>query len=257
VTPRARALQALAAALALCAPSMAIADDEPSTRIDLAAEASAGVLDEDVFATASLKVRFTFALPGFGCSESPCVEPLSVALEGPLRLRLVDRAPADDSVIRAEDWDQPKDLVRILRAVTYGRPDSPVFARLGEVGPSSLGQGFIVDRTFNTLTPDLPRRGVDVRITHPAFCVEALLDDVLAPNVVGASADVAPIAIFAPGGVAQTLRLGATVAAGPVAPSELAVTPAGSIASTVSRISAVSSPARPEWYASNAQFRDV
>ncbi|MEM1350156.1 MAG: hypothetical protein AAGI01_16470, partial [Myxococcota bacterium] len=143
MTRRARTLASGAAALALLAPGLARAE-EPSVRIGLAAEAAAGLLDEDVFATVSLKARFTFALPGLGCDDPPCAAPLSIALEGPLRFRLADRSPADSSVIREEDWDQPEDLARILRAVAYGHPDSPVFVRLGEIGPSSLGQGFIV-----------------------------------------------------------------------------------------------------------------
>ncbi|MEM1348363.1 MAG: hypothetical protein AAGI01_07415, partial [Myxococcota bacterium] len=115
-------------------------------------------------------------------------------------------------------------------------------------------QGFIVDRTFNTLTPDLPRRGVYVRVARPVFSVDALVDDVLAPNVVSASADIAPVALFAPGGAAQTLRLGSTFAADLVAPTVLVIGPDGAITSTPTRVPEIAEARRTVWYAAHAEF---
>ena len=48
-------------------------------------------------------------------------EGFEAVLSGPLRLRIHDEPPAEDGVVREQDWDEPSDFARIVPLLQYSR----------------------------------------------------------------------------------------------------------------------------------------
>ncbi len=95
--------------------------------------------------------------------------PVRLALVAPVRLRLVDRAPEDGTVLRRLDWDEVGDGLAVLRALTYA--DDLVFRtygrvrvdlRLGRLDQVRLGHGAVLDGFGNSWDVDRRRAGLDL-----------------------------------------------------------------------------------------------
>lgn len=102
--------------------------------------------------------------------------PLSVAIQGPLRLDF------DTFKVRRRDWDEREDLGRVLRFLRYGE----IF-QIGALPSLTLGNGTLMRRYHNGLDDDHNRMGVRISPDLP-FEFEAFADRVLGPPVAGGRA---------------------------------------------------------------------
>jgi hypothetical protein len=94
---------------------------------------------------------------------------LQFGLGAAFRLRLVDREPADEGVLRRQDWDEVGDYLAILQRLEYaeqlafgqtGQVDVDV--RAGTLGRVQLGHASLVRGFHNSLDIDRKRTGVDL-----------------------------------------------------------------------------------------------
>lgn len=96
------------------------------------------------------------------------VVPLHLGVSAPIRFRIADRAPDQDGVVRARDWDEVGDYFAILERVQY--TDAFVFGdhgwvdvdvRAGDLQRVQLGHGSIVAGYANGTDIDRRRTGLD------------------------------------------------------------------------------------------------
>lgn len=159
----------------------------PRARFDLAAEVGLGRLDEDLFVSASLQLVALLQAPGLVChlGRPSCHVPLRAALQVPLRLRVVDRPPAQGGLVREADWDELSDTLRLIRQITYGGPGDALQLKLGELGPVGLGHGSLVSGYYNVVNPDHWSLGVAGKLRVLGGSGELFVDDVLEPALLG------------------------------------------------------------------------
>jgi hypothetical protein len=138
-----------------------------------------GLLDEDQFISVNVGTALSFGKLGVG-------------IQVPLRFRMVDNDPKNDSVLRKEDWDEVSDWTRVLRYVEWGKPADPVYVRLGVLSGSSLGHGTIVDRYYNVIDADHYQTGLQLHVDMDVAGGQLLLDNLIDPNIVGARGFVRP-----------------------------------------------------------------
>jgi hypothetical protein len=112
-----------------------------------------------------------------------------VLLEARLRLRTFGKRDGDPT-IRREDWDEPSDVAHVLRELSF-RGDG-VSVRAGELADASLGHGTLVRGYHNALDPDHPHAGVLLEVRQADADVEGLVDNYLAPRLVGGRGAVRP-----------------------------------------------------------------
>jgi len=127
------------------------------------------------------------ALHGLVLGES---ESWRVLVEARLRLRTFGKRDGDPS-IRREDWDEPSDVAHVLRELTYR--NGGVFLRAGELADASLGHGTIVRGYHNAIDPDHPHAGLLLEVREADADVEALVDNYLAPRLIGGRMAARPI----------------------------------------------------------------
>lgn len=236
---RALYLWLLAAALAWPTSVAAKPPEPPDFLITLGAEASAGVIAEDLFSELSLKFAAQKRLPSLLCDQGPCQTTLRVELIAPLRLRLRDNNPQDNELIRTQDWDQSADLLRILRTLRYGDSTTPVSLALGATGPQSIGHGTLVFNYFNLISPDLYQLGLVARVDQPWGGLQIMADDLLDPSLTVARASLYP---------ASSLALGATFMADWRAPTRLAEQPDGSLVVAPGQQPQIADTSRAIWW---------
>jgi hypothetical protein len=173
--------------------------DRDALQTQLGAELTFGQIDEDLLLTVA--PRFALQVGGLwqpGCDEDDCRATLRLGVHVPLRLRVLDRPPVEGDTLRLEDWDEPGDYLRVLRYFIYGDEDQRLHIRLGELGPLTLGDGTLVYSHFNTITPDNHRPGARLAIGDSRLArLDAFLDHLLAPQLLGADLSLRPLNLFA------------------------------------------------------------
>lgn len=184
------------------------------------AEAGFGQVGEDFFFTVSLGFGLRLPVPKLLCEGGGegCRTPLALGLQIPLRLRAVDRIPEDEGTLRAEDWDEPADYLRIVRFLEYGVPSDPLHVRLGELSGVVLGHGTIMNRYFNVVNIDHFQLGVHGDVNLELGGGELVLDHVLDPQVVAGRLYIRPGAAIAPGSWLARYVVGGSVAMDLAAP---------------------------------------
>lgn len=208
----------LFAALFLATTQAAAQQDSPSVWIT-SGEVGVGPVDEDVFLDVTPRLTYLRPVPLlFEEQEETLFE---ASLHVPLRLRIIDREPTDDEVLRREDWAEIPDYFRIIRRVEYGTPRDPIHLRAGELGPARLGHGTIVDDYYNVITTDHYALGLTGKITRPRWSTELLHSGLAGPAVLGARAEARPPVLYEAESPWQRIGLGATVAGDFRAPTAL------------------------------------
>ena len=216
--------------------------EEPLWRATLSAETHIGALQEDLFLGTSLQIDQRLFLPQLGASWLPDDSPnartsLRLLVQAPLRLRVLDRAPQQPGLLREEDWDQPRDLFRVVRRLDYGEPGTPFVLRLGELNGVTLLDGSALAHYFNVVNPDHPASGVLLSSHARAYDASFLLDDVLSPGVTAAAVLVRPAVLLDRSPLLQRLGVGAQLVADVQAPTQLARDDSGFV-----EVDATSSP---------------
>lgn len=141
---------------------------------------------------------------------------LRLGLEVPLRLDL------QHDGLRDADWDEPGDAARLLRLAELGEPGDPLHVRLGQLSSVSLGHGTLLGQYFGVLDPDRPHAGLWVDGRYRMLGAEALLDDLLAPSLLGGRLFLLPGSTGSGSILPERLQLGLTMLSDLDAPRELA-----------------------------------
>jgi hypothetical protein len=189
-----------------------------------AVEAGYGQLAEDSFFNLRFKLGYVFDVPRLGCDDEPsdCATRLRLSAQAPLRFRLQDAAPIQGGVLREADWDEPSDYLRVLRILEYGHPTEALNAKIGELGPVSIGHGAIVSDYYNVVTLDHYQLGVSGSFNTVYGGAEMLLNDVASPSLIGGRAFVHPWAFVDKDSPLSRVALGATLVSDIDAPTRLA-----------------------------------
>lgn len=181
-------------------------------------EAGGGALfekiDEDYFVTLDLYNNMT-------------IGPVTFGLHVPLRLRVLDEDPADDGVIREEDWDEVSDFARLLRFVELNlRGESWRFrGRFGALDGESLGHGTILAGYHNYLDINHYQAGLVLDVAIKYGGVQFMLDNLLGPELFGMRAHLRPTMFFTDNRWANKLVMGLSYVADTNAPVYLAGKP--------------------------------
>ena len=163
----------------------------------LAAEAGAGRIDEDLFLQTNVLFAMRAAVPGLLCFDGrPCKSRFRAVLQAPLRLRIQDQEPLEEELLRLEDWDEYGDLLRIVHTIEYGQPGDPLRAKLGSIGPYTLGQGTVLGGYFNFINPDHYKLGASLAFDRSGVSAQAIVDSVVRPTLVGAHVAIRPFRWF-------------------------------------------------------------
>ncbi|MFT7621886.1 MAG: hypothetical protein ACI9WU_001051 [Myxococcota bacterium] len=168
-----------------------------------------GMIDEDVFLTINVGTALKW-------------RKLGVGIQVPLRLRISDNDPKADGVFREEDWDEPSDWTRVLRYVSWGQPNDPIYARLGVLAGTTLGHGTIVDRYYNVIDADHYQTGVQVHLDFDVAGGQTFLDNLLDPEIWAIRGYVRPFRLFE--GMSKVLDgiyVGTTLAIDALAPNRI------------------------------------
>ena len=142
-----------------------------------------GMIDEDFFLTVNLGAVFRWWK-------------LGVAVQAPLRFRIVDQDPKTDGVFRREDWDEPSDWTRVVRFIEWGAPGEEVYARLGVLTGTTFGHGTLVDRYFNVIDADHFQTGVQVDLDFGVAGGQTFFDNLLDPQIWGLRGFIRPFHLW-------------------------------------------------------------
>jgi hypothetical protein len=193
----------------------------------VAAELGYGQVAGVDFLSLWLKLGYTFEPPKVGCdeeaSEDDCTTRLRLAAQAPLRFHASDRAAAGDSRLREQDWDEASDFLRLIRAVEYGRASEALHAKIGQLGPVSLGHATLVNDYYNTITVDHYRLGAAGEFDTVYGGVEMVLGDVVSPSVAGVRAYTRPWAFVNQDSFLSRVAVGASLVADVDAPTRLSM----------------------------------
>ena len=184
---------------AICAVTAAPPLGAQGVTFQTTADVGVAVVDEDVFI--STRVDQQIAVGGF-----------TGVLSAPMRLRVADRPPDDDGVLREQDWDSPSDFARIVPRLSFERVFSEGFVDLyaGSLNAVSIGGGELVSRYFNSLDMDRYQGGVLLRGAFRGNGAELMLDNVVSPSIVAGRLFAAPLAWFLRTPWAQRVEVGYT-----------------------------------------------
>ncbi|RDV39933.1 hypothetical protein DV096_05050 [Bradymonadaceae bacterium TMQ3] len=220
--------------LALSAPASAesgeSSKDDSAAMMMLSAEVGVGPIAEDLFLNLTPRLTFIKPLPAPLCEKGgSCSALFHAALQVPLRLRLADRSPEQNALLREEDWLELSDYLRIIRRLEYGTLNDPLYVRLGELGGASLGNGTIIGGYYNVITTDHYRLGLRAHLDLKRAGIELLTNNLASPNLIGLRAHLRPTTFIedAPRAL-DRLQLGVTLVSDLRAPTDLERNPDGS-----------------------------
>lgn len=231
-SPLANLWLVIVAVIVLATPSAHAKVFEPDGG-STAAELGFGQIAEDYFLNLELRFSHRWLVPRAGCPD-PAADPydcrtrLSVGLSAPLRLRVIDRQPEQNSVFRTEDWDSLSDYFRIIRHIEYGLPHEAIFLRIGQLGPAIIGHGTIVNGYFNVITTDQYQLGSQLAVNTPFGGFEALLNNIIDPHLLAARIHARPRAFINRASWWDRLAIGASIVSDFTAPTQLDSNPDGS-----------------------------
>jgi hypothetical protein len=188
---------------------------------ELSADLGIGKIDEDWFVTTRVGFGFQLPVPRVDCPPTECMTALRFGVQVPLRWRVVDNAPENDGTLRAEDWDETSDYFKILRFVEYGKPNEPLHARVGELGPVTVGHGTIVNGYLNVLTPDAFQWGLHTNVNTVYGGAQVLINNFVDPTIVGVRTYVRPWGFIDRDAFMHRLAVGVSVVTDNSAPLEL------------------------------------
>ena len=87
--------------------------------------------------------------------------------------------------LRAEDFDEGYDYLRMIRYIRYGTKKEPIYVRLGVLDYSRLGHGSIIYNYRNSASYDLRKFGMEFDLDFEKFGFESVYSDFGAGGVFG------------------------------------------------------------------------
>ncbi len=124
-----------------------------------------------------------------------------------------------DAGLRREDWDERTDYGRVVREVSFSRPDRGVLLRIAPLSGYQLGVGHLVSHFYSTLDPDHWRTGFEGAYHGSTGGVDGFVDSVLDPEILGARLHVRPFSFLHPDGLFGRFEVGGTLVGDVVAPA--------------------------------------
>lgn len=95
--------------------------------------------------------------------------------------------------LRAEDFDEGYDYLRMIRYIRYGTKKEPIYVRLGVLDYSRLGHGSILYNYRNSASYDLRKFGMEFDLDFEKFGFESVYSDFGAGGVFGLRGYVRPL----------------------------------------------------------------
>ena len=150
---------------------------------------------------------------------------ISVAAHVPLRLLVLDGGSLGGGEIeygglkvRKEDWDEVSDFGKILRFLTFGRKEEPVYITVNTMRPSSIGHGMLMSRYQGNIDIDRSKTGLLADFSTKYGGFEFQVNDItLGDQLIGTLAFIKPLsflpALSKDNLYAQTFSLGVEYAA--------------------------------------------
>lgn len=138
-----------------------------------------------------------------------------VTLGAPLRFH-------PDSGLRREDWDERTDYGRVVREVSFSRPDRGLLLRVAPLSGYQMGVGNLVSQFYSTLDPDHWRMGFEGAYHGSTGGVDGFVDSILDPEILGVRLHVRPFSFLHPDGLFGRFEVGGTLVGDVVAPDDYA-----------------------------------
>lgn len=108
----------------------------------------------------------------------------ALALHVPLNLLLVDTKTTEFGglALRTRDWDELSDFTRIIRFISYGRRESPLWFSLGSLRPQTLGHGQLITHYQQNIDVDRFMTGLALDLTSSWGGAQVRLNDITLNN---------------------------------------------------------------------------
>lgn len=149
--------------------------------------------------------------------------PLSLGVQIPISLRVIDNEPTNDEDLRMEDWDEASDFVRVMRFLelnlvgdTWG-----LRGRIGTLEGESIGHGTALAGYYNSIDRAHTQGGLALRTSFGVAGAEFMVDNIIAPEIVGSRLFIRPASIFTDASWATSLAFGVSYVADTNAPVSL------------------------------------
>ncbi|MDP3505508.1 MAG: hypothetical protein Q8S33_34525 [Myxococcales bacterium] len=143
---------------------------------------------------------------------------LGVGFGVPLRLELVNFAVDETGSpllarrlgrLRTEDWDSVHDFGRVLKYVTWGRKEDPLYISAGQRYASTIGHGALVRRYAPNIDIDYPRASAQVDAYNDFGGFELFTNDLLEWNTLAGIGFIKPLSFLKSENLlAKTLSVG-------------------------------------------------
>ncbi len=146
------------------------------------------------------EVFYGLIMPQVSYQRDILEQPFGMTFAVPLRLQLLDARPNQRwdgaGTLRTEDWNSVADYAQVIRRISWGGKEKHFYLDMNQFLASSLGHGTLMKRYNPNL--DLNRRRVSLQLD--AFSdyggVESYLNDITAPNVLGALVFAKPLSLI-------------------------------------------------------------
>jgi len=139
-------------------------------------------------------------------------DPFAFGIHIPVRFLLHNKDDVETSakVFPKDDWDEPRDWVKLLTFFQYGHKSDLFYFYFGEHKNRYVGNGTILGAYHNTLKFNFPKRGVNIGVNTDYGGVDLFMDDVTPPNVIGGRTFVKPLSFLDKQSYWNNLELGFT-----------------------------------------------
>jgi hypothetical protein len=168
------------------------------------------LIDTDLYA----KVDFGFAIYTKSFALSMHLPLRLLAMDGnnlgSTSATLAERIQFGGMKIRRQDWDEVPDYGKLIRFLTIGRKEEPLFFSINTMRPASIGHGMLMDKYQANIDVDRSMTGVlfDAYNDHAGFQLQ--MNDVTMTNqVIGALVFWKPLSLITDDALARSFSVGA------------------------------------------------
>lgn len=140
----------------------------------------------------------------------------AMSLHLPLNLLLVENGSLDYGglKVREQDWDEVSDYTRVIRFITIGRKEEPLYFTINSLRPTTIGQGTLIDKYQGNIDVDRALTGMELDAYNDWGGFQFQLNDVTLQNqLIGGVAFIKPLGFFSDSWFATGLSLGVEYAA--------------------------------------------
>ncbi|HXU82054.1 MAG TPA: hypothetical protein VN914_11695, partial [Polyangia bacterium] len=123
--------------------------------------------------------------------------------------------------LRKADWDSPSDFAKVIRYLVIGGQEKPFYLNLSRLYDQSFGHGTVV-RDYNAnLDYNTARLGANLDFNHAMVGAQAMINDVINPDVVGAMVFLRPMRPYSDNVLLRSLSVGVSYVHGADLPHNL------------------------------------